>query len=163
MRIFGHLSFKWKLTLIIMIACVFSILAACAAFIWYDNYTFKQQMTADLESLSRTISAVSRTAVNNQDKAAVAEALLSLRARDQIVVAAIYSKDGTVLGKYVKEPGRESIPADPSKMLNRFDGDFLAMFRAISGEGGRIGTLYLKADLTDKLQGRVRRYIDIHR
>lgn len=161
MRIFGHLSFKWKLTLIIMIACVFSILAACAAFIWYDNYTFKQQMTADLESLSRTISAVSRTAVNSQDKAAVGEALLSLRARDQIVVAAIYSKDGTVLGKYVKEPGRESIPADPSKMLNRFDGDYLAMFRAISSESGRIGTLYLKADLKDKLQGRVRRYIDI--
>src|SRR5262249_39937075 len=66
-----------------------------------------------------------------------------------------------VLGKYVKETGQESIPADPSSKLNLFDGDFLVMSRAIATDSGRIGTLYLKADLKDKLQGRVRRYIDI--
>ncbi len=161
MRKFGHLSFKWKLTLIIMVACVFSILAACAAFIGYDNYTFKQQMTADLEALSRIISASSRSAVKSKNRSAVTDALSSLRARDQIAAAAIYSRDDTVLGKYVRTQGSEAIPASPSFRLNRFDGDYLVMFRAISDDDGRVGTLYLKADLRDKLQGRVRRYVDI--
>src|SRR5438093_6825639 len=155
---FDQLSFKWKLTLIIMLTCVVSLLAACAAFVWYDNYLFKLTMTRELETDARIISA-SRSAVRNNDTKAVKEALESLRAREEIVAAAVWSRDGTLLAEYLKRPGTESIPANPSALLNRFEGDYLGIFRTIKGdEGQQIGTVYLKADIKEKLKGRMDRY-----
>ena len=57
---FGQLSFKWKLTLIIMGTSVVSLLAACAAFVWYDNYLFKTAMTRELEADAALVRSLSR-------------------------------------------------------------------------------------------------------
>src|SRR6185503_19140676 len=94
MRKSGHLSFKWKLTLIIMGTCVLSLLAACAAFVWYDNYLFKQTMTSDLLSLAEDIRANSKIEIASGNQAAVNESLdRRLRNKDQIVAAAVWSRD----------------------------------------------------------------------
>jgi len=61
MRAFGHLPFKWKLTLILMATSVFSLLVACAAFVWYDNYLFRVSMVRDVETPSAPDSIPSRT------------------------------------------------------------------------------------------------------
>src|SRR6266516_6500025 len=95
MRVFEHLPFKWKLTLMLMITSVFSLLVACAAFVWYDNYLFRHSMIRDVETLANIISKASQAAVANRDKDLVDKTLAELSGRDQIVAAAIYSGDDT--------------------------------------------------------------------
>jgi len=163
MRKFGHLPFKWKLTLIIMVTSVVSLLAACAAFVWYDNYLFKQSMTRDLVALTKTISASTQMAIANQNQESVQKALVEvLRDKDQIVAAAIYSRGGEKLAIHIKEGAPEMIPANPSTLQSRFEGDNLVVASAVMTDAGqRIGTVYLKADLREKLTGRARQYVDI--
>ena len=62
MHMFGHLPFKWKLTLILMATSVFSLLVACAAFVWYDNYLFRQSVIQGLQVDANSISLIGRSA-----------------------------------------------------------------------------------------------------
>src|SRR5438552_6126408 len=161
MRVFEHLPFKWKLTLMLMITSVFSLLVACAAFVWYDNYLFRQSMVRDVETLANIISKGSQAALASRNKDAVETTLAELGRRDQIVAAAVYSADETPFGFYLKPGSRETVPPTPSRLQNSFEGDYLVIFRPIVSHQRRIGTLYLKADFADQVRGRVNRYIDI--
>src|SRR5262245_49664161 len=108
---FGKLSFKWKLTLITMVTCVVSLLAGCAAFVWYDNYLFKQAMTRELEADASFISRTSASALLANNPLAVKKALEPIQAKDHVVAGAIYSQDGKeIVEKYLKPPGTESLP-----------------------------------------------------
>ena len=161
MRNFGHLPFKWKLTLILMATSVFSLLVACAAFVWYDNYLFRHSMVQDLETLANILSKGSQAALVSRNKDAVETTLAELGRRDQIVAAAVYSADETPIGYYLKPGSGEMIPQTPSRLQNSFEGDYLVIFRPIVSNQGRIGILYLKADVANQVRGRVNRYIDI--
>ena len=57
---FAHLSFKWKLTLSLMVTSVISLLTACATFFLYDSYLFRESMVKELQTTANVISAGSR-------------------------------------------------------------------------------------------------------
>ena len=161
MRAFGHLPFKWKLTLILMTTSVVSLLVDCAAFLWYDNYLFRQSMVRDVETLANSISIGSQPAMANRDKDLINHILAELKGRDQIVAAAVYSADETPVGWYLRNG--ETIPPRPSRLQSSFEGDNVVIFRPInSAQGkGKIGTVYLKADVANQLLGRSNRYANI--
>src|SRR5439155_27134174 len=161
MRLFGHLPFKWKLTLMLMITSVFSLLVACAAFVWYDNYLFRLSMVRDIETLANFISKASQAALKSHDKDVVNAALAELSKADQIVAAAVYSADGTLVGNYLKQGSGESIPDRPSRVQDSFEDDYLVIFRPIvAGPGVRLGTVYLRADVANQLRGRTNRQLN---
>src|SRR5882762_1922117 len=167
MHMFGHLPFKWKLTLILMATSVFSLLVACAAFVWYDNYLFRQSVIQGLQVDANSISLIGRSAIPSRNKAVLDSALASLSAKG-IVAAAVYTGDDLPLSRYIKPGSGETIPTRPSKLLSSFEGDYLVIFRpvfpALSDEGRigtRIGTIYLKSDIGKQLQGRFERYANI--
>jgi len=56
---FAHLSFKWKLTLSLMVTSVIALLTACATFFFYDNYLFRDSMVKELQTTANVISAPS--------------------------------------------------------------------------------------------------------
>src|ERR1051325_7663488 len=87
---FTHLSFKWRVTLSLMVTSIISLLTACATFFFYDSYLFHQAMVKELQTTANVISAGSQTAVKNRDKTAVDKALEALKDKDQIVAAVIY-------------------------------------------------------------------------
>src|SRR3989442_11128056 len=101
---FAHLSFKWKLTLSLVVTSVISLLTACTTFFFYDSYLFRQSMVRELQTTANVISAGSQTAVRNRDEAAVKKALAALKDKDQIVAAVIYSSDEVAISWYLK-PG----------------------------------------------------------
>ena len=167
MHMFGHLPFKWKLTLILMATSVFSLLVACAAFVWYDNYLFRQSVIQGLQVDANSISLIGRSAIPSRNKAVLDSALASLSAKG-IVAAAVYTGDDLPLSRYIKPGSGEAIPTRPSKLLSSFEGDYLVIFRPVfpvlSDEGRvgtRIGTIYLKSDIGKQLQGRFERYANI--
>jgi signal transduction histidine kinase/CheY-like chemotaxis protein len=162
MDAFYRLPFKWKLTLIVMVTCVASLLVACAAFIGYDVYLFRQSETRELATQA-TLLSVSAVTVVAEGNAQEAQKTLdaALAGKDHIVAAAIWSGEGGLLASYVK-PGRaEDIPDRPAELLQRFGGDHMVLFRPIGTQERYVGTLYLKADLRDKILERVGRYVNI--
>jgi len=156
----AHLSFKWKLTLSLMVTSVISLLSACATFFFYDNYLFRQSMVKELQTTANLISVGSQAAMRTRDKAAVDKSLDALKEKEHIVAAVVYSIDETPISWYKKDSG-ERFPSKPSQLNNSFSGDYLSIFRPIVSDQKRIGTVYLKADLTQQLQGRFNRYANI--
>jgi sensor histidine kinase regulating citrate/malate metabolism len=69
--VFHRLPFKWKLTLIVMVTCVASLLVACAAFIGYDVYLFQQTETRELGTQATLLSVSVASAVTEQDSTEV--------------------------------------------------------------------------------------------
>jgi len=158
---FAHLSFKWKLTLSLMVTSVISLLTACATFFLYDSYLFRESMVKELQTTANVISAGSQTAMITRDEAAVKKALTALKDKDQIVAAVIYSSDEVPISWYLKPDSGETVPSKPSQLKKSFAGDYLSIFRPIVSDKKLIGTVYLKADLARQLQGRFNRYANI--
>src|ERR1051326_6206116 len=86
----ANLSFKWKLTLSLMLTSIISLLTACATFFFYDNYLFRQSMVKELQTTANVISAASQAAMKIRDKASVDKALEALKDKEQIVAAVVY-------------------------------------------------------------------------
>src|SRR6185295_7356579 len=98
-----HLSFKWKLTLSLMVTSIISLLTACATFFFYDSYLFRQSMVKELQTTANVISAGSQAAMRSHDKAAVDKSLDALKDKDQIVAAVVYSSDELPFSWYRKK------------------------------------------------------------
>jgi hypothetical protein len=77
------------------------------------------------------------------------------------VAAAVWSGEGGVAGAVCEKGVEEDIPERPAELLQRFGGDHMVMFRTIGPQERYVGTLYLKADLRDKIRERVGRYVNI--
>ncbi len=170
MRVFGHLPFKWKLTLILMATSVFSLLVGSLAFAWYDNYLFRDAMIKELQATAsntaEVIGALSDASMTAGNREAVDKALSSLKDKDQplIIAAAVYTTGDSVISSYTKTGSGETIPPRPLKSQTSLEGDRLTVFRPINSirsDRGWIGTLYLKSDIEKQLQGRVNRYVNI--
>jgi signal transduction histidine kinase/CheY-like chemotaxis protein len=161
MSSFARLPFKWKLTLVTMATCVASLLVACVAFISYDVFLFRQTESRELGAQASLISATLLTAVADGDASAVHKSLDTLRSKDQILAAAVWSSQGGVMAQYRKPGVSETIPERPAVLLNRFGGNHLALFRPIGTADRYVGTLYLKADLKEKIRERIVRYVNI--
>src|SRR5438034_2309 len=170
LREFGHLPFKWKLTLILMATSVFSLLVGSLAFAWYDNYLFRDAMIKELQATAsntaEVIGALSGASMTAGNREAVDKALSSLKEKDQplIVAAAVYTTGDIVISSYTKTASGETIPSRPLKSQTSLEGDRLTVFRPINSNRsglGWIGRLYLKSDIEKQLQGRVNRYVNI--
>src|SRR5437879_1897308 len=158
---FAHLSFKWKLTLSLMVTSVISLLTACATFFLHDRYRVREPMVKELQTTANVISAGSQTAMITRDEAAVKKALTAVKRKEQIVDAVIYSSDEVPISCYLKPDSGETVPSKPAQLKKSFAGDYLSIFRPIVSDKKLIGTVYLKADLTQQLQGRFNRYANI--
>ena len=161
MRKFAHLPFKWKLTLITMLTCVVAVWAGCLAFVIYDVYLFRQTEISELEAQAKIIGAASGAAVVQRDEKAVQQALEALRGKEQMKAAAIYANDGGPIGYYLKPAANEVLPRQPTALLNRLEGLSLVVVRPIRVGDERVGAIYLKADLSDKIFARLTQYAKI--
>ena len=138
MRVFGHLPFKWKLTLILMATSVFSLLVGSLAFAWYDNYLFRDAMIKELQATAsntaEVIGALSDASMTAGNREAVDKALSSLKDKDQplIVAAAVYTTGDAVISSYTKTGSGETIPPRPLKSQTSLEGDHLTVFRPIN-------------------------------
>ncbi len=152
------ISIKRKLTRIIMLTSSVALLIACAAFVIYEMAMFRDTMTGELMSTANIIGANSTAALEFNDSGAGEETLEALRADPRIVSACIYRLDGQVFATYSRENRREyPIPPQPRKDGDYMEGGYLTLFRPITLDDERIGSIYIESDLRD-LYARLMRY-----
>lgn len=160
-RSLGQFSFKWKLTMIVMFSCVVSLVAACAVFVLFDIHLFRDAAVTELEAQAKILSKASVETIRAHDQEALDGALAVLRSKEEVTASAVYDIEGKVIGSYFPAGAPHELPAKPDALLSRFEGDYLVMFQAIRDGAERVGTIYLKADLSRKVRERVKRYAEI--
>jgi signal transduction histidine kinase/FixJ family two-component response regulator len=143
-----NLSIKGKLMLITMLTSSAALVLSSASFLIYDLISFRHLLTLDLMTQAQIIGYNSAAAMAFRDEAAATATLSALTAKEDIVAAVLYSPDGTIFAHYFPNG-----TAHPSALPGRsqengylFEAGYLEVFREVTLNGERVGTLFLQSD-----------------
>jgi signal transduction histidine kinase/DNA-binding response OmpR family regulator len=145
MQLLGNLSIRRKLMVIILLTSGIVLLLACAAFVAYDQVTFRRSLQSDLQTLAEIIGASGGGAVALGDKETGEEFLGALRAREPIVSACFYLTNDQALAFY-RRPGwgGPQPPARPERAGLRYEDGYLLVFQPMVFRGETVGTLFIQ-------------------
>jgi signal transduction histidine kinase/DNA-binding response OmpR family regulator len=161
MNLFKNLSFKWKLMIVIIAACMFSSLAATSAIIFYEMYKFRSSMSTELSTLADIVSASAGQAVKQGDQTEVRRQLDKLGGSANVVAAGIYGTNNLLMGQYTRAGSTEALPVEPRKLAAQFEGDFLILFKPVEVDEEKVGIVYLKADYGENMREHYEQYVQI--
>ena len=155
-------SIQRRLTGIIMLTSIVTLLVACAAFLFIDFRNIRKSMVRDLENLARNIEYNSTAPLLFDDREAGQEIVESMRAHGPNVVnAVVYDAEGGVFVSYQRDDDAGWQPPAPAEAEGHaFSNQNLDYFHPIVWEGDRLGTVYLQSDLRE-LWSRLKRYAAI--
>jgi hypothetical protein len=157
---YRNLNVKHKLRLMIMVTVTLALLCTCAALLTYDRAAARRSMRNDLEVMAEMLGNSSTAALTFGDSLAGNEILSSLRAKRQIVAAKILTAGGRPLGEYRRLGAPDSVMPAMRADAAWFEPKRLVLFKSISMDGTRLGTVYLEADL-EQLDTRFRQLTGI--
>jgi signal transduction histidine kinase/CheY-like chemotaxis protein len=157
-----NLSIKGKLMLITMLTSSAALVLSSASFLIYDLISFRHLLTLDLMTQAQIIGYNSAAAMAFRDEAAATATLSALTAKEDIVAAVLYSPDGTIFAHYFPNGSAHpsALPGRSQENGYRFEGGYLEVFRDVTLNGERVGTLFLQSDQR-QWSVRARRYTAI--
>jgi len=161
MKRFRDVPIKRKLVLLSLIASTVALLLACGAAVVYELTRFRAAIVPELSTQAEIIGANTAVALAADNPGTAQETLATLRAREEIVYACLYTDDGRVFAEY----GRALAVGGPTAreaphVGHRFEGSHLTLFRPVMLEGDVVGNIYLVADLGRRF-ARLRGYAGI--
>ena len=161
MPVFRSASIQRKLTLVILCTSVLGLSLACMAFEIYERASFRKSLTIELSALADTLGANSAAALAFSDRSSARQTLGALRAEQDIVGACLYDKNGALFAEYRRPQvaGEFQCPASHGEGAE-FGPDSLTLFRGVSVETGRVGSIAIISDL-EAPRERTREYTKI--
>ncbi len=140
------LSFRWQLTLFILMICGVTLSLALVGLYLYDVQQFNGEVQSRLEK-TQFLVAGNLVPLLEQNPEATDLQLASLGVDSQIVAAAVYTPDGKFLSRYVRFGAHEVIPLPPKSLTKPlFDSHRLVAWTPVSSGNKILGVLYLKAE-----------------
>jgi len=154
-----NLSLKRKLMLITTTTSAVALLLASVGFVIYDLTAFRRAMMDDLRTTAEIIGANSTAALTFDNPKDAEEILSALRAKPEIVAAALYTPHGKRFAQYLRRSDlkRSLPPKKPPGKGFRFQENELRGFYEVVLQGDTIGTLYLRTDMS-RWYARLKRY-----
>ena len=146
---FVDLPIQQKLMRVILLISLAVLLVTCTTFVIYEFYSFRQASTEKLSTIGKIIAANSTAALAFDNPADAKEILASLKTEQHIVAACLYDEDGKLFVQYPDTLGIVNFPEKPGAEGYRFAHSHLEGFAAVMEGAQRLGTLYMKSDLTD--------------
>ncbi|HWA26137.1 MAG TPA: response regulator [Lacunisphaera sp.] len=141
------LSFRWQLTLFILMICGVTLSLALVGLYLNDRRQFNIEIQSRLEKTQFLLVGYLAPLLE-QNPEAIDLQLRTLGSDSQVVAAAVYTPDGKkLLGRYVREGAHEIIPPPPSGLPKLFDSHRYVAWTPITVAGNHtLGLLYLKAE-----------------
>jgi PAS domain S-box-containing protein len=139
-------SVKRKTMAVIMLTSVAVLLLTAAAFTAYDLATYRRNLTSSLSAAAAIIADRSLAAVALRDEKDARASLASLRADPRIAAAALYDGQGRLFVWYPPQAAASAFPSAPGQGGDRFENGHLILFKPLTENGARLGTLYLQSD-----------------
>jgi len=151
------MSIRHKLTAVIMLTSAVIMLVGIVIFVIWDQIDSRRRLAQALEHNAGIIAYNCRASLAFSDRKDAAEMLSGVEAKTSIVFGCIYDKQGRVFATYKRaNAGTDIAPPKCEKDGHRFEKGYLSVFREIRLDGERIGTLYLRDDMS-QVQGALTR------
>ncbi len=146
-----HSPISRKLTVMNVLVSAVALIAACGAFLAYDQYTFRESLVHNLSAEAQIVGSNSVSALTFNDPQAAEDTLSAFRNLPHIIAAAIFTADGQLFAQYARSPGeRLANPGDANgKTVATFRHDELIVRQPIVFQGKRLGFVYIRSDLTE--------------
>jgi PAS domain S-box-containing protein len=137
-----------KLMTVILLTCVAVLSLTCAGFITYEILAIRTTMAQGLITRAEILAANSSAALAFDTPADATDVLGALSTDPRMVSACIYDHEGNIFASYPPSAKIESFPATPATFRHRFESEYLVAFVPVTHRGRRLGTVYLKSDLS---------------
>jgi signal transduction histidine kinase/CheY-like chemotaxis protein len=160
MPVFRQTTIKGKLIGLIMLTSSVALIVAFASMIASDYVSFRSGMVRDLRTLADVVGTNGSSALDFDDEEFATKTLAALAAKPYITTAAIYTEDGRVLAKYLRDSKSDLPPEQPGAHGHVFKNGYLRLFRPIIRGEERIGSIYLQSTL-EEMNARLTRYAGI--
>ena len=152
MKIYERMSFRAKLILQAMLTATVALVLAIGAMGSYYLLGSKQKVEDDLRNYAELISPSAEAAIAFEDSATARQSLEILANDPRILGAVIYTEDGSVFARYARSGTVVELPELPEHtafVSATFFEDRLELTRPIAMDGERLGTIFLRRDLSD--------------
>ena len=138
-----------------------SLLMACAAFVTAEWATFRNATVEEMITLADIIGYNCAASLTLNDSTDAKGILESLERQLHIDSACVYDAEGGIFTDWIRPLAETTIPSSPPGVYeHRFERDHLLLFRDIEWGEEKIGTVYLRTDLT-AMNARLKRYAGI--
>jgi PAS domain S-box-containing protein len=152
-----HKSIQRKLMTVILVTTGAVLLLTCTVFFIYEYVTYRDIKKTQLATLGEIVAANSTAALAFDNKEDAAEILQALKAEKHIVAACLFDNEGHLFSAYPNQISISNFPDTIGTDGYSFKDGYLQGFQPVIQNEKRLGTLYLKTDLTD-LYNRFRLY-----
>ncbi|MEO6094875.1 MAG: ATP-binding protein [Fibrobacteria bacterium] len=139
---------RQRLMAIMLITSASVLVMTCAGFFAYEILTFRGTMVSQLHTVAAIIANNSTAVLAFEDRGGAEEILSALKAERHVAEAGLYGADGKLFSTYPKNLDAASFPALPESDGYRFGGGFLHGYEPVIQNDKRLGTLYVKSDLS---------------
>jgi PAS domain S-box-containing protein len=157
MRAIRDIPIKQKLVIIIMMTTTVALLLLGTGIVVSDLLLFRGYLERDLNTLAGIIADNSTASLAFNDSQSASETLGALRARTHLVNACIFRMDGTMLAQYTRKNTHAVCSVAGIREGLQVSWEEIRVFRSITLNGQKIGTLMLQYDL-DEITERVKLY-----
>src|SRR5258708_27193524 len=138
------LSIKRKLMLITMLTSGVAVVLSSAGFLIYDLISFRNSLSQDLMTQADIIGYNSAAAMAFKDEASATVTLSALQAKQDIVSAVLYTRDGKIFANYSHANAPPPpLPSPPPERGYRFQESSLEDFIDVALKWQPLGTLVL--------------------
>jgi signal transduction histidine kinase/CheY-like chemotaxis protein len=142
------LSFRWQLTLFILMICGVTLSLAFVGLYLSESRQINLEVQGRLERtqflmLGNLVPLLEQNPENTDLQ------LGALGVDAQTAAAAVFTPDGKLLARYVRQGAHEVIPPPPKGVTRLFDTHRYVIWSEISSGGRPLGLLYLKAERSD--------------
>jgi signal transduction histidine kinase/ActR/RegA family two-component response regulator len=147
-------SLRQRLTLILIASSASGLVLTGAGLVAYDTTTARAQLVQQIEGVTHLVASNTDAALTFGDADAAQVTLSSLEARDDVIGAALYGRDSSMVAVH-RTASLAHLPPTAPMAGTVVEGATVRVVRDICNEGGCVGRLLVVADLR-LLQARLR-------
>ncbi len=137
-------SISRKFMLAVMATTLAALLVMASAMVLYDIDTFRKGWVTDLSAQADVLARVSTSALAFNDMRAATENLEQMRARPNILAAALYGPDDALFARYANDPVM-NVPDSAGPAEVRIDGNQVTIVKRISMNQEMLGSIFIAA------------------
>ena len=144
---FTAMGIKRRVMLVAAATCTVALLLAASAFVAFDWWDYRAQLTGELTVLADVTGANSAAALDFVDRSNAQEALDALWAQPHIMCAALYDRTGAEFVSIARRDAGDCAPKALSFVSPESDRSTIHVLREVKQGGEKVGSIYLVSDL----------------
>ena len=158
MAVYRDASIKRKLTSVILCTCALGLSLASMAIEIYERASFRESMISGLAANADSLGQATAASLTFEDKKFAEQTLGTIRSEHYVMAVILYAKSGKVFAEYRRSGlGAEFKTPTWKEEGTQFDQASLTVYRNISLDGGKAGSIAIVSDLSE-LQSKMRQY-----